>query len=270
MSGVELGLAASVFFACAVEAVEALTIVVAVGSTRSWSSALFGVGAAVLVLVALVAAFGPALTALPIALLRLLVGGLLLVFGLQWLRKAILRAAGLKEQHDEQMEFAAWRDAAEGASAPPSSFDHYSFVISLKGVLLEGLEVAFIVITFGANQNRIGLAAAAAALAVVVVVLAGIAVQGPLARVPENTLKFGVGVMLTSFGMFWGAEGAGASWPGSDVALLVLIPTTLALSLAFVGSLRRVGGPSRITAASRGSQAPAAAAGEGLVGVRRP
>jgi uncharacterized membrane protein len=235
MTGTELGLAISVFLACTVEAVEALTIVLAVGVTRSWSSALYGVGAAVLALAAIVAALGPALTSLPLNTLRVLIGGLLLVFGLQWLRKAVLRAAGLKALHDEEATFAAEREAAAAAGTPAGAagrIDGYSFVIAFKGVLLEGLEVAFIVLTFGANQHKVGIAAAAAGVAIAVVVLAGAAARAPLARVPENTLKFGVSVMLTSFGMFWGAEGAGAHWPGGDGALLVIIPSVLVVALA--------------------------------------
>ncbi len=239
MSGTQLGLALSVFLACAVEAVEALTIVLAVGITRSWRSALTGVGAATVALAAIVAALGPALTAVPLNVLRLVVGGLLLVFGLQWLRKAVLRAAGLKALHDESAAFASERAAAETAARPGSGFDGYSFAIAFKGVLLEGLEVAFIVITFGANQHDVGLAAAAAGVAVAVVALAGVAARAPLARVPENAMKLSVGVMLTSFGTFWGAEGAGASWPGGDVALLAIIPGVVASSLAMVYWLRR-------------------------------
>src|SRR5271167_1248882 len=239
MSGQELGLAIAVFLACAVEAVEALTIVLAVGVTRSWPSALTGVGVAVVVLAALVAALGPALTSLPIGTLRLVVGGFLLVFGLQWLRKAVLRAGGLKALHDETQAFAAETEAARSAAPDRGGFDGYSFVVAFKGVLLEGLEVAFIVLTFGSNQHRIGLAAAAAAVAIVLVVLAGVAARAPLARVPENMLKFAVGVMLTSFGMFWGAEGAGASWPGGDAALLAIIPGILLASIAMVAWLRR-------------------------------
>jgi uncharacterized membrane protein len=239
MSGPEVGLAISVFLACAVEAVEALTIVMAVGVTRSWRWALTGVAAATAVLAVIVAALGPALTALPIDALRVIVGGLLLVFGLQWLRKAILRYAGLKALRDEDEEFASETDAARSATRAGTGVDAYSFTIAFKGVLLEGLEVVFIVVTFGASQNDIGLAAAAAAVAVAAVVLAGVLVRAPLARVPENTMKFGVGVMLTSFGIFWGSEGAGASWPGGDAALLVLIPGVALVSLAMVRWLRR-------------------------------
>jgi uncharacterized membrane protein len=240
MSAAEVGLALSVFLACAVEAVEALTIVLAVGTTRSWSSAFSGVGAATLALAVLVIALGPALTSLPIDALRVVVGGLLLIFGLQWLRKAILRGAGLKARHDELETYAEEAEAARTAGAAPEGFDGYSFTIAFKGVLLEGLEVAFIVLTFGANQHDVGLAAAAAALAVVVVVAAGFAARAPLARVPENTMKFAVGVMLSSFGMFWGAEGAGAHWPAGDAALLVIVPCVLLVAVAMVWALRRI------------------------------
>ncbi len=239
MSATEIGLALAVFFACAVEAVEALTIVLAVGTTRSWRSTLSGVAAATFTLAAIVAVLGPALTGLPIGMLRVVVGGLLLIFGLQWLQKAILRAAKLKAKHDEREIYVEEIEAALAAGRWRDGFDGYSFAVSFKGVLLEGLEVAFIVLTFGANQGRVGLAAAAAGLAIVVVVLVGVVARAPLANVPENTMKFGVGVMLSSFGMFWGAEGAGASWPGGDVALLAIIPGILVLALAMVHTLSR-------------------------------
>jgi uncharacterized membrane protein len=239
MSGADVALVVSVFLACAVEAVEALTIVLAVGYTRSWPSAFAGVGAAIVVLAALTGALGPALTALPINVLRVVVGGLLLIFGLQWLRKAILRAAGLKALHDEQEAFERERQAARAAGLPDPRWDGYSFLISFKGVLLEGLEVVFIALTFGANQHNVGLAAVAAGAAVVAVALLGAVVHAPLARVPENAMKFAVGVMLTSFGTFWGTEGAGAHWPGGDAALLAIIPIMLALALAMVAVLRR-------------------------------
>ena len=239
MSGAEAGLAVSVFLACAVEAVEATTIVLAVGSTRSWRSAGIGVGAALGALAVTVAAMGPALTALPIDLLHLVVGGLLLIFGLQWLRKAILRAAGLKAAHDELEAFAEETASASAAGSVTDDFDRYSFAIAFKGVLLEGLEVAFIVLTFGASQDNIPLAAAAACIAVVVVAALGFAARRPLARVPENTMKFAVGVMLSAFGIFWGAEGAGASWPGDDAALLAIVPAMLGTALAMVAVLRR-------------------------------
>jgi uncharacterized membrane protein len=239
VSGPQLGLAISVFLACAVEAVEALTIVLAVGITRSWRWALAGVAAATAALAVIVAALGPALDAIPIDALRVIVGALLLVFGLQWLRKAVLRAAGLKAQRNETAAFAAETDSARAAAPAEAGFDGYAFTIAFKGVLLEGLEVAFIVLTFGSSQHDIGLAALAAGLAVVVVILTGLAIRAPLARVPENNMKFAVGVMLTSFGVFWGTEGAGASWPGGDAALLVLVPGVLLVSLGLVQWLRR-------------------------------
>src|SRR5205807_4652413 len=240
MTGTQLGLAVSVFLACAVESVEALTIVLAVGYTRSWRSSLTGVGAAVVTLGALTAALGPALTALPINVLRVVVGALLLIFGLQWLRKAILRAAGLKALHDEREAYERELLAARAKGTVREGIDPYSFTIAFKGVLLEGLEVVFIVLTFGANQHDVGLAAASAGLAVVVVVLTGIAVHAPLARVPENAMKFAVGVMLTSFGTFWRAEGAGAHWPGGDAALLAIVPATLAFAVGLVLAVRRL------------------------------
>ena len=212
MTGAQLSLALSVFLACAVEAVEAFTIVLAVGTTRRWPPALSGAAVATLVLAVLVAALGPALTTLPLGVLRVIVGGLLLTFGLQWLRKAILRAAGAKDKHDEEAIFRV--ETAEAAAVPAArGFDGYAFAISFKAVLLEGLEVAFIVLTFGANQHDVGLAAIAAAVAVAAVLAAGLVLRAPLSRVPENGMKFAVGVMLTSFGIFWGAEGAGADWP---------------------------------------------------------
>jgi uncharacterized membrane protein len=259
MSGTELGLALSVLLACSVEAVEALTIVLAVGTTRSWRSSFYGVGAAIGVLAVLVAGLGPALTSLPLNVLPVVVGGLLLVFGLQWLRKAVLRAAGLKTLHDEQEAFESETAAARSAQERSvAGIDAYAFLMAFKGVLLEGLEVAVIVLTFGANQHRIGLAAAAAGVAVALVVLAGIAVRAPLARVPENAMKFAVGVMLSSFGMFWGAEGAGASWPGGDAALLVIIPGLALVSLGMAAWLRSA----RASAAARRNARASATAGE--------
>lgn len=235
----EILLFVSVFVACAVEGVEAVTIVLAAGITRGWRSAWAGVGAALLALAAVVAVLGPALTALPINVLQLVVGGLLLVFGLQWLRKAILRASGYKDLHDEDAIFAAEVDALRATGTEPSRIDPFGFTVSFKGVLLEGLEVAFIVVTFGANQRNVPLAAIAAVAAIAVVVALGAAAHAPLSRVPENTLKYVVGVMLTSFGTFWGAEGAGADWPGGDAAILVLIAFTLWSSFLLLAVLRR-------------------------------
>lgn len=235
----------AVFFACAVEAVEALTIVLAVGVSRGWRSAMQGVVVALITLAVIVAALGPALTLISLNALRLVVGGLLLIFGLGWLRKAILRASGWKAQHDEDAIYARELAAARAAESRHWAFvaDWYSFTLSFKGVLLEGLEVAFIVVSFGSNQGSVPLAVLGAALAVAAVTVAGIAVRGPLARVPENTLKFVVGVLLTSFGTFWGAEGAGADWPGSDVALLVVVGVVLIAALGLTALLRQVPRP---------------------------
>jgi uncharacterized membrane protein len=172
--------------------------------------------------------------------LRLVVGGLLLIFGLQWLRKAILRASGYKALHDETQIYADEVAAARGADQRSRAGipDWYAFTLSFKGVVLEGLEVAFIALTFGSNQHNIPLAAIAAVAAIAVVTAAAVAVRAPLARVPENTMKFAVGVMLCGFGTFWGAEGAGAHWPGSDAALLVLVPTIAVFALGLVAALR--------------------------------
>ncbi|HEX3803625.1 MAG TPA: hypothetical protein VHV75_12380 [Solirubrobacteraceae bacterium] len=239
MSGTEIGLVASVFIACTVEAVEALTIVLAVGATRSWRSAMIGVGVALLALAVVTAALGPALTALPINVLRAAVGGLLLIFGVQWLRKAILRAGGVKALHDEDAAFAEETKAARQAGSVQTAFDGYSFLVSFKGSFLEGLEVVFIALTFGSNQKDIPLAAVAAGAAVLMVVCVGVALRAPLARVPENALKFVVGVMLTSFGVFWGSEGVHARWPGGDAALLVIIPVLAVFAVGVVVWLRR-------------------------------
>jgi len=237
MTGVLLFLGA--FLASAVEMVEALTIVLALGVVRGWRSPLLGVGAAVVALAAIVAALGPALSLVPIVALRLVVGALLLCFGLQWLRKAILRASGLKPLHDEDEVFREQRAEAAAAGRAHTGVDWYSFTLSFKGVLLEGLEVAFIVITFGSTQGRLGLAVAAAATALVIVAATGALLRAPLTRVPENAIKFAVGLLLTTFGIFWGGEGAGVDWPGGDVALLWLLAFMAVLSYALVRALRR-------------------------------
>jgi uncharacterized membrane protein len=241
----------AVFLACAVEAVEAATIVLAAGTARDWRSAAAGLFSALFVLALIVAALGPALTAVPLRGLRLVVGALLLVFGLQWLRKAVLRYSGLKAKHDEEEAYRKELSAAQAVErrAWHSIPDWYGFTLSFKGVLLEGLEVAFIAITFGSNQHDVPLAAIAAVSAMAVVAAVAVAVRAPLARVPENTMKFVVGVMLTAFGTFWGAEGAGAHWPGSDAALLVLAPVVAGFALLLVVLLRR----SALVAAEVGS-----------------
>jgi uncharacterized membrane protein len=218
--------------------VEALTIVLAVGVTRGWRAAAWGVGTALVGLSVIVVVLGPAITTLPIDGLRLVVGTVLLIFGLQWLRKAILRAGGLKALHDEQAIYLSEiEQLSQGDNA--RGHDWYAFTVSFKGVFLEGLEVAFLVVTFGGTQHNVGLAALGAAAALVLVLVVGAFVHAPLARVPENTLKFGVGVMLTAFGVFWSAEGAGASWPAGDVSILALLVTVLAVSFALIGLARR-------------------------------
>jgi len=233
-------LVASAFIASAVEFVEALTIVLAAGLTRGWRSALTGLAAATVALAAIVAALGPALKLIPIDVLRLVVGALLLAFGLQWLRKAILRASGYKPLHDESAIFA--RETAEARSAASeqrAGLDWYGFTLAFKGVLLEGLEVAWIVITFGSTQGNIGLAALGAGIALVLVATVGVLVRAPLSRVPENTLKFAVGVMLTTFGIFWATEGVGAHWPGDDASLPGVLAFVILLSSGAVALLRR-------------------------------
>ena len=254
MTGGAGALFLAVFLACAVEGVEATTIVLAAGTARDWRSAGVGVAAALVALGVIVAVLGPAVSAVPLTALRLVVGGLLLVFGLQWLRKAVLRASGFKARHDETEIYrrqlagaGAVQGPAGGVSGGRLRVDGYGFTLAFKGVLLEGLEVVFIVLTFGANQHDVGLAALAAGVAVLVVVLAGVAVHAPLARVPENTMKFAVGVMLSAFGTFWGAEGAGAHWPGGDASLLGLVPATLLIALALVALVRRRQEPSRVS-----------------------
>jgi uncharacterized membrane protein len=233
---------AAVFLACLVEAVEAVTIVLAAGTARSWRSALMGVFGALILLAGLVAVLGPAVSALPLHALRLVVGALLLVFGLQWLRKGALRASGYQTLHDEEAIYRREVGASEAVAAERRFVvdDWYAFTLAFKGVLLEGLEVVFIVVTFGANQGEIPLAAVSALAAILLVSLVALAVRAPLARVPENSLKLGVGVLLTSFGLFWGAEGAGARWPGSDAALIPIVLYVALLTAGAIVSMRRV------------------------------
>jgi uncharacterized membrane protein len=250
-----LPLILTVFVACAVEAVEALTIVLAAGITREWKSTFQGMAAALVVLAVVTAIVGPAISFLPLTALRLVVGALLAIFGLQWLRKAVLRATGFKALHDEASAYLKQVAAAESAAKESRRGvgDWYAFTLSFKGVLLEGLEVVFIVITFGDNQHNVGAAAIGAVAAVIVVGLTGIAVRAPLTKVPENWMKFAVGVMLTSFGTFWGAEGAGAGWPGGDAALLVLVPVVALVAGAYIVWLRGRG-PALTSAAPQSSE----------------
>ena len=229
------------FLASAVEAVEALTVVLAVGVTRGWRSPLIAAGAATLALAAAIAILGPALTRIPIDVLRLIIGTLLLIFGLQWLRKAILRASGYKALRDEEALYE--REIAEARAAGTAiraGMDWYAFTLAFKGVFLEGLEVAFIVLTFGTTQGSIPLAALGAGLALALVVVAGVLVHRPLSRVPENTMKFSVGLMLSAFGIFWSVEGVGIDWPGQDVAILGILAFLTVASVGLVALLRRL------------------------------
>ena len=236
MPPLALAIVLSAFLASAVEFVEAVTIVLAVGVTRSWRSALLGTGAAIAVLAALVAVLGAAVAVLvPIWLLRLVVGGFLVIYGLQWLTKAVLRAGGARAKHDEAAIYA--REIAAMRAEPPvpaTGIDWISFTVAFKGVLLEGLEVAFIVVTFGASAGMLGPAALGAAIAAVVVLAAAAVLHRPLARVPENALKFAVGVMLVTFGTFWAGEGVGIEWPASDAAILFLLAGYLGVALVGV------------------------------------
>jgi uncharacterized membrane protein len=226
------------FLACAVEMVEALTIVLAVALTRGWQSVRLGVVVAFVALAAIVAALGPALTLLPIDVLRLVVGFLLLSFGLQWLRKAILRAGGVVPLHDEDAIYAREVAHTRAHAVAHGSVDWYAFTLSFKGVFLEGLEVALIVLSFGAAHHQYSVAVVAAISALLAVGAVGAVVHRPLSRVPENSMKFAVGLMLTTFGTFWGAEGAGAHWPGDDAALLGLLAVYTLVAFTLTQHLR--------------------------------
>ena len=228
------------FLATLVEAVEALTIVLAVGLTRGWRSALIGVAAALVTLAIIVGIFGSAiLMFVPIDLLRLVVGGFLIIFGLQWLTKAILRAAGIRAKHDEEAIYQREVAGLEGASTTHvQGMDWIAFTVAFKGVLLEGMEVAFIVVTFGASAGDLGSAAVGAALAAALVTVVGIVLHRPLARVPENGLKFAVGILLVTFGTFWAGEGIGIDWPAEDLAIVVIAVAYATAALAAVWLFR--------------------------------
>jgi len=253
----------AVFGASSVEMVEALTIVVAAGVSRSWRSALTGAATAVVVLALLVGIIGvPLIHYVPIDTLRIVVGALLLVLGLSWLRKAILRASGHKAPHDEDKiyaetvsELSAGSGSSPGAvttsdssasptptSTPASSKqrDGVAFAVAFKGVFLEGTEVVLIVVSLGASQGRLGVASLSAAAAALVVTAVGIAVSRQLSEVPENAIKTFVGIMLTSFGVFWVGEGAGVHWKGSDLAILVLIAFFALVTAGAVKGMRRL------------------------------
>ncbi|HTX51212.1 MAG TPA: hypothetical protein VME40_17695 [Caulobacteraceae bacterium] len=226
------------FVASTVEVVEAFTIVLAVATLRSWRPALTGAGAALAVLAVVVAALGPALNLVPLHVLQVVIGVLLLLFGLGWLRKAVLRAAGLMALHDEAAIFEREKAEISGEVAGGRSKDWIAGLASFKAVLLEGLEVVFIVLAVGAGRGLMLPAAMGALAAFAVVMAAGLAIHKPLAKVPENTLKFAVGVMLSSFGVFWTSEGLGAPWPGGDLALFGLAGVFLLTALALVGLVR--------------------------------
>jgi uncharacterized membrane protein len=250
-SGATWGLVTATFAASFVEFVEAFTIVLAMGLLRSWRAALWGAALAVGALAVFTSLAGYALASwLPESALQLGIGTLLLVFGLQWLRKAILRASGLVALHDEEAEFREQAEAARRSDGETRfGLDWFAFVVSFKGVFLEGAEVVFIVITFGLNAHDVPLAAGAAAAAGVIVLLAGIAAHRPLAMVPENTLKYAVGLLLATFGTFWSAEGLGVfrdggaslEWPGGSWALLVLLACWFLLSRVLIRLVRAVG-----------------------------
>ena len=224
------------FLASLVECVEALTVVLAVGSVRGWRSALVGAAAALAVLAAIVAAVGPTLTRIPLHMVQLVVGVMILLFGLRWLRKAILRSAGLIPLHDEQAAFQKESVAMRGASAAGvRAWDKMAFAASFNITMLEGTEVVFIVVALGAGGTGLLLPASLGAAAALVVIAAlGLALHRPLARVPENTLKFVVGGLLSAFGTFWVGEGAGFAWPGSDLAIPGLMAAYLAIALCLV------------------------------------
>ncbi len=227
------------FLASVVEFVEAFTIVLAVGTTRGWRSALIGTVAGVALLALLVLAFGPALQRIPLTTLQLVVGILLLLFGMRWLRKAILRSAGVVGMHDEAAIYQKEKAALEADALSTHRLDWVAFVASFKAVTLEGLEVVFIVIATGVGGMLVP-ATMGATAAALLVILAAIALRAPLARVPENTLKFAVGVLLSAFGVFWIGEGLRFTWLGEDLALVALIVAFLIVARLAVTVARSV------------------------------
>jgi len=234
------------FLASFVEFVEALTIVLAVSSIRGWRPALGGAAAGCAVLTILVILLDPLLRHVPLDALRLVVGILLLLFGMRWLRKAILRAAGIIALHDETKEFVAQTSRlAASATATNSSMDLIAIGTTFQAVVLEGLEVVFIVIAVGATGGMLISASIGAAAAGVVVILLGLVVHRPLARVPENSLKFVVGVLISAFGLFWVGEGAGFNWPGSDLAVIVIAVILFVAALAAVPVARQLAQPAK-------------------------
>jgi uncharacterized membrane protein len=226
--------AAAAFLASLVEFIEALTVVLAVGAVRGWRGALSGAALGLLVLLALTTALGPALTRIPIDIVQLGVGSLLLLFGLRWLRKAILRAAGIIPLHDEIAEYAKGTADLRRLGTAVSAFDGIAVITSFKIVMLEGIEVVFIVIAIGASGDLLAPAAISAGAALLLVIALGFLLHRPIASIPENTLKFAVGILLTAFGTFWLGEGLGAAWPGADRSLLALVGGYLIIALLCV------------------------------------
>jgi uncharacterized membrane protein len=239
-----LVLLVAVFLACAVEMVEALTIVVAVAVTAGWRRALSGALGALVLLAALVAAVGPELTHIPLSVLRIVVGGVLLVFGLQWLRKAVLRAAGVLAKHDEDAIY------EKNVAQLSTSDARAAVLVAFKGTFLEGLEVVIIVLTLGTTGHALELATVAAVAAVLVVGAIGAVVARQLSGVPENAMKMTVGIMLVSFGTFWSGEGVHVRWPGSDVAIVVLAAI---YALAAAGLVRLVRHERRVAVGADGA-----------------
>jgi len=229
----------SAFLASLVEVVEAFTIVLAVGTLRGWRPAAFGTVGALAVLGGLLVLLGPLLDRVPLHLLQLFIGILLLLFGMGWLRKAILRAAGIIPLHDEDAIFASEAaQLAESADRQRTSLEWIAGLTAFKAVLLEGIEVVFIVIAVGAGRGLLWPAGLGAFAACLVILTIGVAIHRPLARVPENTLKFGVGVMLSAFGVFWTGEGLGIDWPGQDIALLTFAVLFLSVGITTASMLR--------------------------------
>jgi len=228
------------FLGSFVECVEAMTIVLAVGTVRGWRSALAGLAGALVVLLLLTAALGPAMAHAPVDLIRIGVGVLLILFGMAWLRKAILRAAGVIALHDEAAAFASETQLLRNLPPALSGHDAVAVATSFKSVLLEGIEVVFIVVAVGARPGALVPAAVGAGIAALLVLGLAIILRRPLSLVPENTLKFGVGVLISAFGLFWLGEGFEAAWPGGDLFILVIAALLLAVALALVGLARRV------------------------------
>ena len=228
------------FLASLVEAVEAFTIVLAVGTVRGWRPALIGTGCALGVLALLVLLLGPALTQIPLQALQLVIGLLLMMFGLRWLRKAILRAAGIIALHDEEAAFIQETGALQaGAIGAADHRDWMAGLTAFKAVMLEGIEIVFIVLAVGAGRGLLWPASLGALAACALVLALGLALRRPLSRVPENTLKFAVGVMISAFGIYWTGEGLGVDWPSADLAILVLAALLLTSGLLLVAAFRR-------------------------------